>query len=61
MLSCSNANIQGLIRTQQEWGLTPEKITSHFDWLEIIIKHSDQTFRDTKSYILKALEMQKDS
>ena len=60
MFSCSEDNIRGLIQTQREWGLTAEKIISHFDWLETIQKYSDQNFRDTKSYILDALEMQKD-
>lgn len=59
MLSCAESNMRGLIETQRQFGLTPEKILSHFDWLEILIQNSSQTFRDTKAYILETLEMQK--
>lgn len=56
MLSCAESNMRGLIDAQQQFGLTPEKITSHFDWLETIIQNSAQTSRNTKAYILKSLD-----
>lgn len=57
MDSCAESNMHFLIQTQQDFKLTPEIITSHFDWLETIIQNSDQTFRDTKAYILRSLEI----
>lgn len=59
MLSCAESNIPLLMGFQKNFGLTSEQILSHFDWLEIIIQKSDRTFDDTKSFILKALDMQR--
>ncbi|MDE7250913.1 MAG: hypothetical protein K2N82_13765 [Lachnospiraceae bacterium] len=47
-------NIPHLVKLQEEFGLTPEMITSHFDWLEII-RQNAYSYDDAKPFILKML------
>lgn len=56
--SCSESNMSNLIDTQKRFELTPEEITSHFDWLEIIRQNSALPHLDAKDYILRSLEAQ---
>lgn len=56
MLAASESNIPALILTQTSLALTPEEITSHFDWLEIIQHHSSLPCLDAKEFILGTLD-----